>query len=101
MTRNRFFQAILFAICTCFTPVFAAAPAALRNKTIHVSYFVATPSKGDNGNEHVGSRTITRTIYVSSLGRAFVKKGGHRGTKRPQGSPLTGGPRRSRANLQV
>jgi len=74
MTSNRLLQAIVFATCIGFSPVFAAAPAGLRNKTIHVSYTATTPVKRPDGKERSGSSTVLRTIYVSSLGRAFVKR---------------------------
>ena len=82
MTRNGRLLAIAFAICLGFSPVFAGAPAGLRNKTIHVSYVEATPRRGADGKEAIGSRTVSRAIYVSSLGRAFTKRtdwGGKRG----------------------
>ena len=85
MTSNRLFQAIVFAICVNWCPVLAAAPAGLLNKTIHVSYLVAALAKRSDGKEKTASGTILRTIYVSSLGRAFTRRadiGSARGRQR-------------------
>ena len=100
MTSNRLFLAIVLAISTCYSssPVFAAAPAGLRNKTIHISYSIAVPRRGSDGKESVGTSTITRTIYVSSLGRAFIKRadfGGRKGHARSFGEAAPEDPGRT------
>jgi hypothetical protein len=48
-----------------------AAPVELLNKTVTVSYTVTIPAKGPDGTVRSGSRNATRTIYISSAGRAF------------------------------
>lgn len=51
-----------------------AAPAGLIGKTIHVSFTSTTPIKRTNGSIGAASRTISRTIYVSSAGRFFTER---------------------------
>ena len=48
-----------------------AAPAEALNKTVTVSYTVAIPARGADGSTVPGVRNATRTIYISSAGRAF------------------------------
>jgi hypothetical protein len=50
---------------------YAAAPPELLNKTVTVSYTVTIPAKGADGSSVPGVRNATRTIYISSAGRAF------------------------------
>lgn len=50
-----------------------AAPAALMNKTINVSYTATIPGKKADGSAISGSRVASRTIYVSSAGRVFAR----------------------------
>ena len=70
---RRFCAAVLLLLLIGIGPVLAAAPAGLRNKTIHVSYVPTTPAIRD-GKQVAASRAISRTIYVSSVGRAFVQR---------------------------
>ena len=46
-----------------------AAPAALLNKSITVSYTTTIPGKKLDGSPVQGSRVATRTVYISSAGR--------------------------------
>jgi len=48
-----------------------ATPSELLNKTITVSYTVSIPARGQDGSVVPGVRNATRTIYISSAGRAF------------------------------
>jgi hypothetical protein len=48
-----------------------AAPAALLNKSITVSYSTTIPGKTADGRQVTGTRATTRTIYISSAGRIF------------------------------
>jgi hypothetical protein len=48
-----------------------AAPAELLNKTVTVSYTVTIPTRRPDGTPFPGVRNATRTIYISSAGRAF------------------------------
>jgi hypothetical protein len=50
-----------------------AAPAALLNKSISVSYATTIPGKKADGTPVKGSRISARTIYVSSAGRIFAR----------------------------
>ncbi|THD61690.1 MAG: hypothetical protein E7813_21510 [Bradyrhizobium sp.] len=47
-------------------------PAQLRNKTIHISATFSTPMMGRSGPT-VGSQISTGIIYISTLGRIFVR----------------------------
>lgn len=62
-----------------------AAPAELLNKTVTVSYAVTIPARTDDGRVVSGTRNATRTIYISSTGRAFgrvSRSDGRRGETR-------------------
>ena len=59
----------LLAVCSA-APAWAA-PAALLNKSITVSYATTIPGKKADGTPVTGTRNATRTIYVSSAGRIF------------------------------
>jgi hypothetical protein len=48
-----------------------AVPAELLNKSVTVSYTVTIPARGADGSNVPGVRNATRTIYISSAGRAF------------------------------
>jgi hypothetical protein len=50
-----------------------AAPAALMNKSITVSYATTIPGKKADGSPVSGSRVSVRTIYISSAGRVFAR----------------------------
>jgi hypothetical protein len=56
-----------------------AAPAALMNKTINVSYTTTIPGKKADGSVVQGSRGSARTIYISSAGRVFARVVRHDG----------------------
>lgn len=58
-----------------------AAPAALMNKTINVSYTVTATGKKADGSPVQGSRGSARTIYISSAGRVFARVMRHDGNK--------------------
>jgi len=59
----------LLAVCAA-APAWAA-PAALLNKSITVSYSTTIPGKTADGRQVTGTRASMRTIYVSSAGRLF------------------------------
>ena len=63
--------AVAFIGLACSPLLAAAAPAELLNKTVTVSYTITIPAKGPNGVVRTGTRNATRTIYISSAGRAF------------------------------
>lgn len=63
--------ALLCAGIVSISPAMAAAPSALLNKTIRTSFSVSVPAKGADGSTLNGARQVTKTIYVSSLGRIF------------------------------
>jgi hypothetical protein len=50
-----------------------AAPAQLLNKTAQVSYTISIPAKKEDGSTLVATRATSRTIYISSQGRVFVR----------------------------
>ena len=66
--------ALVASVSVLTGPVFAA-PAELLNKTISVSYTVTIPARGQDGRISPGIRNATRTIYISSAGRAFARVG--------------------------
>jgi hypothetical protein len=61
----------LCLLAACAATSAWAAPAALLNKSITVSYAVTIPGKKADGTQVTGTRQATRTIYVSSAGRIF------------------------------
>jgi hypothetical protein len=61
----------LLAACAA-TPAWAA-PAALLNKSITVSYATTIPGKKADGTPVSGSRIATRTVFISSAGRIFAR----------------------------
>jgi hypothetical protein len=65
------FRTSLCLLATCAATSAWAAPAALLNKSITVSYAVTIPGKKADGTQVTGTRQATRTIYVSSAGRIF------------------------------
>lgn len=50
-----------------------AAPDQMLNKTVTVSFSVLIPARGSDGSTRANPRAVTRTIYVSSQGRAFMR----------------------------
>jgi hypothetical protein len=58
-----------------------AAPAALMNKTINVSYTTTIPGKKADGSVVQGARGSARTIYISSAGRVFARVVRHDGNR--------------------
>jgi len=83
----------------------AAVPAALSGKTITFTYTVSAPLKFPDGSVKVGTRTETRTIYVSTAGRLFVRnvRSNNAGAtdSREQGPGGTGGSARFSGNSIV
>jgi hypothetical protein len=63
----------LCALTSLLAGAAQAAPAELLNKSITVSYAVTIPGVKADGSQVVGSRAATRTIYISSAGRAFAR----------------------------
>lgn len=72
--RKQLVQMFAVMASVGLSPVLASPPAELRNKTIHVSFVSTTPVKRGDGKEMSPSHAISRTIYVSSLGRAFTQR---------------------------
>src|SRR5690348_6374065 len=67
-----------------------AAPAEVLNKTVTVSYTVAIPARGADGSTVPGVRNATRTIYISSAGRAFgrvSRQDGNRSSETKEAGP--------------
>ena len=67
------FRTSLCLLAVCAATSAWAAPAALLNKSITVSYAVTIPGKKADGTPANGTRVATRTIYVSSAGRIFAR----------------------------
>lgn len=67
------FRTSLCLLAACAATSAWAAPAALLNKSITVSYAVTIPGKKADGTLANGTRVATRTIYVSSAGRIFAR----------------------------
>lgn len=70
-TSAAFLAIALTCGLTVGSPVLAAAPAALHNKTIHISYGLYIAS---TDGAHYPPRNNTLTLYISSAGRVFAKK---------------------------
>lgn len=64
------------------------APAAAMNKTITISFTASGVGKTPDGQSHPFSTSVTRTIYVSSAGRLFMR---HKATANTKGQPSRGG----------
>jgi hypothetical protein len=56
-----------------------AAPSQALNKSITVTYSMFTPGRGTDGSTTPMPRIVTHQLYVSTLGRIFVKNGGRAG----------------------
>lgn len=72
--RKLLVQMLAVVASVGLSPVLASPPAGLLNKTIRVSFVSTTPVKRADGKEMSPSHAISRTIYVSSLGRAFTQR---------------------------
>jgi hypothetical protein len=64
-------RTILCLLAACAAAPAWAAPAALLNKSVTVSYAVTIPGKKADGTPVNGTRIATRTVYISSAGRLF------------------------------
>jgi len=51
----------------------AAAPAALLGRTVTLSYSQSLPTKFPDGKVRTTTKSQTRTIYISSAGRVFMR----------------------------
>ena len=73
------------AMLMAFPSLATAAPSEVLNKSVTISYTVSIPGKGQDGSATSGVRNATRTVYISSAGRAFGRvvrqDGRHSGTK--------------------
>src|SRR5262249_16756566 len=73
----------------------AALPPQALGKTITFTYTASIPTKLPNGTIKTTSRTETRTIYVSSAGRMFMRNSRHNSANASetveQGPDKTGG----------
>jgi hypothetical protein len=69
----RVLAAVVFLLYFAAPQARAAAPTALLGKTINFTYTVSAPLRFPDGRVKVGTRTETRTIYVSTAGRLFVR----------------------------
>src|ERR1700730_4049423 len=56
------------------SPVLCATPSALFNKSVQVSVGANATAKDPSGGVRQISGTIRQTIYISSLGRVFVRQ---------------------------
>jgi hypothetical protein len=56
-----------------------AAPPQALNKSITVTYSIFVPGQGVDGVTKSAPRAVTHQLYVSSLGRVFVKNNGRVG----------------------
>ncbi|MBN9007021.1 MAG: hypothetical protein J0H40_16590 [Rhizobiales bacterium] len=72
--RRLLVPAVAVIVGVGLSPALASPPAKLLNKTIRVSFVSTTPVKRADGREMSPSHAISRTIYISSLGRAFAQK---------------------------
>ncbi|MBI5320490.1 hypothetical protein [Bradyrhizobium sp.] len=68
---KRINTSLCLLVAACAAAPASAAPAALLNKSITVSYATTIPGKKADGTPVSGSRIAMRTIYVSSAGRLF------------------------------
>jgi hypothetical protein len=50
-----------------------AAPEGMLNKTVSIAFTITIPARGADGSTQANPRAITRTIYISSQGRVFVR----------------------------
>ena len=74
MTSNKSLAAICTGLAAAgFASTASAAPRQLLNKTVTVSYSVSAPARGADGSTLNGSRSSTRTIYISNQGRIFAR----------------------------
>ena|SRR5215813_10772286 len=85
-------RAIRTSLCllaACAAAPACAAPAALLNKSITVSYATTIPGKKADGTQVTGTRNSTRTIYISSAGRIFgrVARRDHNATETKEAGP--------------
>lgn len=71
--RFRYHLAVTTVVATIAVPALAAVPPQVMNKTITISYTVSGENKNSEGQEHGFSAQVSRTIYVSSSGRLFVR----------------------------
>jgi hypothetical protein len=63
----------LCALTSLLAGAAQAAPAELLNKSVTVSYSATIPGIKADGSQVTGTRTATRTIYISSAGRVFAR----------------------------
>jgi hypothetical protein len=56
------------------SPAYSATPAALRSKTIQVSVGVQMTARDPDNHERNVTGAIKQTIYISSLGRLFIRQ---------------------------
>ena len=71
--RLRRHLAVATVVATLAVPALAAVPPQVMNKTIIISYTVSGENKNSIGQERGFSAQVSRTIYVSSSGRLFVR----------------------------
>jgi hypothetical protein len=70
-----YMRAAIFVLClTMVSPAYCATPSALLNKSIQVSVAVSVTAKDPSGQVRHPTGAIKQTIYISSLGRVFVRQ---------------------------
>lgn len=64
----------LICLAVCLPVTASAAPAALLNKTVRVSFTTSIPGKAADGTTAVRTRNNSFTVYISSAGRIFGRR---------------------------
>jgi hypothetical protein len=65
---------LIGAFCSEAALAANGVPAQPLNKTIHISYALNVTSKTPDRRVSNNARNVSRTIYISSLGRIFVRR---------------------------
>jgi hypothetical protein len=78
LIREGNMKAVVGCFITIFlevvSPAYSATPAALLNKSVQVSVRANATAKDPSGGVRQIAGTIRQTIYISSLGRVFVRQ---------------------------
>jgi hypothetical protein len=80
--------AVTASLVVACSPAVAAVPSAAMNKTITISFTAGGTAKDPDGRTHPFSTSVTRTVYVSSAGRLFMR---HTATANTKGHESRGG----------
>jgi hypothetical protein len=92
MTRLIVFLTVLFSASSAFS-----APAALLDKTVTMSWSTSGSGTRADGTQVSFSNVNTRTVYISSAGRTFLRMEvkGRRAARGAERGPGEGGPKGS------